>query len=141
MYNLTRNFLLKNSRRLFLLMLSVFIPAGLLASGGKTYSLGPVGVEFIIFALILLCVAFFHKHTFRVAVTGLAVLLAYKFIFDPGFHLGEHLFGTMPFGEQLINKELREGEWGILLNLLGLLRLERSFYFACICLHFFILPR
>jgi Na+/H+ antiporter NhaD/arsenite permease-like protein len=121
MYNLTRNFLLKNSRRLFLLMLSVFIPAGLLASGGKTYSLGPVGVEFIIFALILLCVAFFHKHTFRVAVTGLAVLLAYKFIFDPGFHLGEHLFGTMPFGEQLINKELREGEWGILLNLLGLL--------------------
>jgi len=121
MYNLTRDFLLKNSRRVFLLMLSVFIPVGLFASGGKTFSVGPVGVEFIIFGLILLGVALFHKHTFRVAVTGLAVLLAYKLIFDPGFHLGEHLFGTTPFGEQLINKELRQGEWGILLNLLGLL--------------------
>ena len=102
-------------------MLSVFIPVGLFASGGKTFSVGPVGFEFIIFGLILLGVALFHKHTFGVAVTGLAVLLAYKLIFDPGFHLGEYLFSTTPFGEQLINKELRQREWGILLNLLGLL--------------------
>jgi Na+/H+ antiporter NhaD/arsenite permease-like protein len=33
----------------------------------------------------------------------------------------EHLFGTTPFREQLMDKELRVGEWGIILNLLGLL--------------------
>ena len=63
----------------------------------------------------------FHKHTFWVAVIGLAVLLTFKFIFDPAFNLGEHLFGTTPFGEQLMDKDLRQGEWGIILNLLGLL--------------------
>ncbi len=31
------------------------------------------------------------------------------------------LFGTTPFVEQLIHKGLRQGEWGIILNLLGLL--------------------
>jgi Na+/H+ antiporter NhaD/arsenite permease-like protein len=121
MYNLTRNFFLKNNRRFFLLLLSVFTPVCLFASGGEALSLGPVRIEFIIFGLILLGVALFHKYTFRVAVTGLIVLLTFKLIFDPGFHLGEHLFGTTPLGEQLMNKELREGEWGILLNLLGLL--------------------
>lgn len=91
------------------------------ASPGKVPSIGPVRIEFIIFGLILLGVALFHKHTFWVAVIGLTVLLTFKFIFDPGFHLGEHLFGTKSFGEQLMDKELRQGEWGIILNLLGLL--------------------
>ena len=63
----------------------------------------------------------FHKHTFRVAVIGLAVLLTYKFIFDTSFNLMEHLFGTTPMSDQLMDKELRQGEWGIILNLLGLL--------------------
>jgi Na+/H+ antiporter NhaD/arsenite permease-like protein len=83
--------------------------------------MGPVRLEFIIFGLLLLGVALFHKHTFWVAIIGLSVLLIYKFIFDPGFHVIEHLFGTTPFSEQLIHKSLRQGEWGILLNLLGLL--------------------
>jgi Na+/H+ antiporter NhaD/arsenite permease-like protein len=121
MYNLTRNFLSKNIRRVFLLMISLMIPVYLFGSNGEALTLGPVRIEFIIFALILVGVALFHRHTFRVAVTGLVVLLSYKFIFDPGFHLGEHLFGDTPFGEQIMNKELRDGEWGILLNLLGLL--------------------
>jgi Na+/H+ antiporter NhaD/arsenite permease-like protein len=78
-------------------------------------------VEFVIFGLILLGVALFHNQTFRVAVIGLSVLLAFKLLFDPGFHLLEHFFGKTPLGEQLMNKDLRQGEWGIILNLLGLL--------------------
>ncbi len=66
-------------------------------------------------------VALFHKQTFWVAVIGLSVLLTFKLIFDPGFNLLEHVFGTTPMGEQLMDKELRQGEWGIILNLLGLL--------------------
>ena len=84
-------------------------------------SVGPVRVEFIIFGVILLSVALFHKHTFRVALTGFAVLLTFKLVFDPGFHLLEHFFGTIPLGEQLMDKGLRQGEWSILINLLGLL--------------------
>jgi Na+/H+ antiporter NhaD/arsenite permease-like protein len=114
-------FSLINSRRFFLLIIMVISPVYLFAAGGEAPSIGPVRVEFIIFGFILLCVALFHKQTFQVAVVGLTVLLAFKLIFDPGFHLGEHFFGTTPFGEQLMDKELRQGEWGIILNLLGLL--------------------
>ncbi len=121
MYNLTRNSLIKDGRKLLLLLLLLLMPVYLFASGGEDISLGPVQVEFIFFGLILLGIALFHKYTFRVAVTGLTVLLVFKLIFDPGFHLWEHLFGTTPFGEQLMNKEMRDGEWGILFNLLGLL--------------------
>jgi Na+/H+ antiporter NhaD/arsenite permease-like protein len=110
-----------NSKRLFIFLLTLLAPVTLLAAGGSIPSIGPVRVEFIIFGLILLGVALFHKQTFWVAVIGLAVLLTFKFVFDPAFHLGEHMFGTTPFGEQLMNKELRQGEWGIILNLLGLL--------------------
>lgn len=114
--------ILKNHGRKFFMALLVFLlPLTLLASGGEVPSIGPVRIEFIIFGLILLGVALFHKQTFWVALTGLTVLLIFKFIFDPGFHLGEHMFGTTPFGEQLMDKELRQGEWGIILNLLGLL--------------------
>ena len=84
-------------------------------------SLGPVRVEFIIFGLILLGVALFHKQTFRVAVIGLAVLLTFKLVFDPGFHFMEHVFGQNNIFDQIIHKNLRQGEWCILLNLTGLL--------------------
>ena len=111
----------KNSKRLFILIAFLFTPFYLFAAGGAAPSIGPVRVEFIIFGLILLCVALFHKQTFWVAVIGLSVLLTFKLIFDPGFNLFEHVFGTTPMGEQLMDKELRQGEWGIILNLLGLL--------------------
>jgi Na+/H+ antiporter NhaD/arsenite permease-like protein len=108
-------------RKLFIFLVILFSPLSLFAAGANVPSLGPVRLEFIIFGLILLGVALFHNQTFRVAVIGLAVLLTFKLIFDPGFHLMEHIFGTMPMGEQLMDKGLRQGEWGIFVNLLGLL--------------------
>jgi Na+/H+ antiporter NhaD/arsenite permease-like protein len=114
-------FLPGNTKRLSLILISLLCPAAIFASDGSIPMVGPVRFEFIIFGLILLGVALFHKQTFWVAVIGLTVLLAFKFIFDPAFHLGEHMFGTTPFGEQIMDKELRQGEWGIILNLLGLL--------------------
>jgi len=97
------------------------LPVSLFASDGRPPAIGPIRVEFIIFGLILLGVALFHRQTFRVAVIGLTVLLTFKLVFVPGFHLMGHIFGTTPLGEQVMDKGLRQGEWGIILNLLGLL--------------------
>lgn len=104
-----------------MLMILLFTPVSLFAAGGSAPSLGPVRIEFIIFGLILLGVALFHKHTFWVAVSGLTVLLIFKLFFGTGFNLFEHLFGDTAFRDQLLDKSLRQGEWGIILNLLGLL--------------------
>jgi Na+/H+ antiporter NhaD/arsenite permease-like protein len=82
---------------------------------------GPVRVEFIIFGLVLLGVALFHKQTFWVAIIGASVLLIFKLVFDHNFHLSEHFFGENSLSEQILDKGLRQGEWGILINLLGLL--------------------
>lgn len=118
----TDNFAFPNYiRKAFILLMLLLIPAGIFAQSGEVPSIGPVRVEFIIFGLILAGVALFHKQTFWVALTGLTILLIFKFIFDPGFHFGEHFFGHTPLGEQLLDKEQREGEWGIILNLAGLL--------------------
>jgi Na+/H+ antiporter NhaD/arsenite permease-like protein len=121
MNKLPLSFLTKNLKRLFLFAVVLLTPVCLFTAGGKAPSIGPVRVEFIIFGLILLGVALLHKQTFWVAVIGLSVLLIFKLVCDPGFHLFEHFFGTTPFGEQLLDKDLRQGEWGIILNLLGLL--------------------
>jgi Na+/H+ antiporter NhaD/arsenite permease-like protein len=110
-----------HSKKLIAFVFVLLAPLSLFAAGGAVPSIGPVRVEFIIFGLILLCVALFHNQTFWVAIIGLTVLLTFKFIFDPGFHFMEHLFGETPFTEQLLDKSLRVGEWGIILNLLGLL--------------------
>lgn len=111
----------RNSKKVFLLIPLLIVPLVASASAGKVPSVGPVRVEFIIFGLILLGVALLHKQTFWVAVIGLTVLLIFKFIFDPGFHFMGHVFGQNTMYEQLMNKNLRQGEWGIILNLLGLL--------------------
>lgn len=108
-------------KRISLFIFGLLVPSVLLASGGNHYSIGPVRLEFIFFGMILLGVALFHKHTFWVALTGLAVLMTFKLVFDPEFHFMEHFFGTTPMAEQFLDKELRQGEWGIILNLLGLL--------------------
>jgi Na+/H+ antiporter NhaD/arsenite permease-like protein len=105
---------------LFLVLLFM-IPLVASASSGKVPSVGQVRFEFIIFGLILLGVALLHKQTFWVAVTGLTILLIFKFVFDPGFHFMEHMFGQNTLSEQLMYKNLRQGEWGIILNLVGLL--------------------
>ena len=121
MKNYFKSLIVINSKKLFLLSLILFSPVCLFAAGRPVPSIGPVRLEFIIFGLILLGVALFHKHTFWVAVIGLTVLLTFKLVFDPGFKLIEHLIGNTPFSEQIIDKGLRQGEWGILINLLGLL--------------------
>jgi len=84
-------------------------------------SIGPIRVEFILFALTLVGVALFHKKTMYVALTGLAAVLIFKFIFDPSFNLGHHVLGSVH----------EEGEWRVLLNLMGLL-----FGFAILAKHF-----
>ena len=70
-----------------------------------------VPVDFVIFGTILLGVALFHHNTLAVALTGVAVLVAYKIAFT-GFKTGPGLAG---FGQHLMH------EWVILTNLLGLL--------------------
>jgi Na+/H+ antiporter NhaD/arsenite permease-like protein len=73
--------------------------------------LGPVPVDFILFALTLLGVALFHRRTLEVALTGLAAILAYKFAFT-GFRGGPGFAG---FAGHMAH------EWVILVNLLLLL--------------------
>ncbi len=73
--------------------------------------LGPVPVDFLLFAAVLAGIAFFHHHTFRVAVTGLAVITLYKIMFT-GFHEGPGVAGFVG---------LLGHEWVILANLFGLL--------------------
>jgi Na+/H+ antiporter NhaD/arsenite permease-like protein len=108
-------------KKLFMTTLTLSSTFSLYAADGKVPAIGPMRFEFIIFGLILLGVALFHKHTFRVAVIGLTILLTFKLIFDPEFNILRHIFGETPIGEQLMNKGLRHGEWGIIVNLLGLL--------------------
>ncbi|HEX2920396.1 MAG TPA: SLC13 family permease [Bacteroidales bacterium] len=121
MKNSLSTFVSLHSRKLIFFLILIIAPATLFGADGSVPQIGPVRVEFIIFGLILLGVALFHKHTFWVAVIGLTVLLTFKLLFDPGFHLLEHLFGENDLSQQLLDKHLRQGEWGILLNLLGLL--------------------
>ena len=70
-----------------------------------------VPVDFILFALTLLGVAFFHHHTLRVALTGLVTISIYKIVFT-GFKAGP---GATGFLFHL------EHEWVILINLFCLL--------------------
>jgi Na+/H+ antiporter NhaD/arsenite permease-like protein len=70
-----------------------------------------IPVDFILFALTLLGVALFHHHTFRVALTGLAVITAYKLLFA-GFKFGTGLSGLVGHLEH---------EWVTLANLFFLL--------------------
>jgi Na+/H+ antiporter NhaD/arsenite permease-like protein len=111
----------RESGKIILTLFILLIPALLSAASGKVPSVGPVRVEFIIFGLILAGVAFFHKQTFKVALIGVTILVLFKLIFDQQFNLAGHLFGNNSFWSQLMDKSLRQGEWGILINLLGLL--------------------
>jgi Na+/H+ antiporter NhaD/arsenite permease-like protein len=70
-----------------------------------------IPVDFILFALTLLGVALFHRHTLPIALAGLAVITAYKLAFT-GFKGGGGLTGL---GLHLAH------EWAILSNLFLLL--------------------
>jgi Na+/H+ antiporter NhaD/arsenite permease-like protein len=105
-----------------LLLLTLFIFAGQTTSAadGTIPTIAGIRPEFILFGLTLVGVAIFHHRTMYVALTGLIVILIFKYTFT-NFSLAEHIFGNA-------NKE---GEWRILLNLLGLL-----FGFAVLAEHF-----
>ena len=70
-----------------------------------------IPVDFILFALTLIGVGVLHHHTLAVALTGLAVITAYKLTFT-GFKTGT---GLAAMGTHFAH------EWVILTNLLGLL--------------------
>jgi len=70
-----------------------------------------IPVDFILFALTLLGVALFHRHTLPVALTGLAAIAVYKVAFT-GFKFGVGLGGL---GHHMAH------EWVILANLFLLL--------------------
>ena len=73
--------------------------------------LGPVPLDFILFALVLAGIAVFHHHTLRVAVIGLATITLYKLFFT-GFAHGTGLAGLAGVAAH---------EWVILANLFLLL--------------------
>ena len=77
----------------------------------QTVTLLGIPVEFLLFACTLLGVAILHAHTLRVALTGLAVITAYKLAF-PGFDQGPGLDGLVSHLGH---------EWVLLANLLMLL--------------------
>lgn len=70
-----------------------------------------IPLDFILFALTLLGIAIFHRHTLRVALIGLGTITVYKILFT-GFSNGPGLPG---FLAQVAH------EWVTLANLLGLL--------------------
>ena len=74
-------------------------------------SIAGIPVDFILFALTLLGVALLHNHTLAVGLTGLSVIVLYKFGFT-GFHGIEGLPGLLAHLGH---------EWVTLANLLGLL--------------------
>jgi Na+/H+ antiporter NhaD/arsenite permease-like protein len=80
-----------------------------------------IPVDFILFALTLLGVALFHRHTLAVALTGLATITLYKIVFT-GFKAGAGLPGLALHLQH---------EWVILVNLfcllLGFALLSRHF--------------
>ncbi len=84
------------------------LPAAAHAASGDIPRVGPVPVDFILFALTLLGVALFHHHTLRVALIGLAVISAYKVAFT-GFKEGPGVGGLVTHLAH---------EWVILANLL-----------------------
>ncbi len=74
-------------------------------------TIGPVPVDFLLFAGVLLGIAMFHKHTFNIAVGGLVVVALYK-VLVTGFKAGAGVGGLAAHLGH---------EWVTLANLLGLL--------------------
>lgn len=109
-------------KKIALLALVFVLPFMAMAHGHTDGpSIGPVRMEFILFALTLVAVAIFHNHTMQVALAGLGVILIWELFVAKGFLIGEHFFGTNAIMDQIIHKDMRQGEWAVILNLIGLL--------------------
>jgi Na+/H+ antiporter NhaD/arsenite permease-like protein len=89
--------------------LAAACPSAALAA--ESPALFGIPVEFILFALTLLGVALFHRHTLYVALSGLAAITLYKLAFT-GFKTGHGFDGFIWHMQH---------EWVILTNLLCLL--------------------
>ncbi len=87
------------------------IPLSVLAAAGENGAGFGIPVEFVLFGLTLLGVALFHRHTARVAVSGLIVIAFYKIVFG-GFSNGSGIGGFIAHVGH---------EWVVLANLLCLL--------------------
>ena len=108
--------------RLMCGLLAIGLPS--LALAGEIDSMpSPLGIrlEFWLFAATLLGVALLHHITMWVSLGGLAAILLAKYTLGSDFSLWQHLFGGGG----------HEGEWRVLLNLIGLL-----FGFAILAKHF-----
>jgi len=107
---------------LFTITALILVPYFAFAEGGSAGpSIGGIRIEFYLFGLTLIGVALFHHQTFWVAISGLTAIVLYKLFFISGYPFAEHFFGSNSMIDQLVHKDMRQGEWGILLNLLGLL--------------------
>lgn len=107
--------------RLPLLLTLLLTPTLAFAAQSAVPAIAGIRLEFILFAATLLGVALFHNYTMWVSLTGLAAILASKYLFVADFSFAQHLLGGGG----------HEGEWRVLLNLLGLL-----FGFAILAKHF-----
>lgn len=94
---------------------ALFAPAVAMAAGTghapQLVMLGPVPLDFVLFALVLLGIALFHHYTFQVAVTGLVVVTLYKTLVT-GLKTGAGLAGLLAHLGH---------EWVLLANLFCLL--------------------
>jgi len=107
---------------LFTITALILVPYFAFAEGGSAGpSIGGIRIEFYLFGLTLIGVALFHNQTFWVAISGLTAIVLYKLFFISGYPFIEHFFGSNSMIDQLVHKDMRQGEWGILVNLLGLL--------------------
>ena len=107
---------------LALALAALLVPALALAQvPAEPPSIGPIPVDFILFAILLACVAVFHHHTLRVALTGLAVITVYKLLFSP-FPTGPGLPGL---GTHLLHEAVLITN--LLLLLVGFALLSRHF--------------
>jgi Na+/H+ antiporter NhaD/arsenite permease-like protein len=93
-----------------IVLLLLSLGQNLFAADGKMPAIAGIRIEFILFALTLVGVAVFHHKTMYVALIGLAAILIAKYVFSD-FSIVTHIAGSPE----------KEGEWRILLNLLGLL--------------------
>ncbi len=74
-------------------------------------SVAGIPIDFILFACTLICVALFHQHVLKIAVTGLVVITLYKLLFSP-FATGAGVPGLVAHLGH---------EWVIVANLFALL--------------------